>query len=202
MRKLLIYTAAFLYMFLFAQCNSRQEEPVVSNPGFDFRLPLVPVSPYIKPVSVYGEWGYSIPFYTCNLSIKKDGTFSYNSQSCMHYQFCEGTWVRSGQDLILTSFEKYKLKSGDGIPKEKEIPELAYKEVNQESPVKNIIDRSDTALLNYSSITSVKFITGSSIDSTTVYFNNEVYSIHDDVLLQRGNNENAGIIFRMLKSYY
>ena len=56
----------------------------------------------------YGEWDYSFPFYSCELTINVDSTFKFHSQGCMGHSYTEGNWINDGDELILTSYSKYK----------------------------------------------------------------------------------------------
>ena len=71
------------------------------------------------------EWRiYSLGlFFGGELTINKNGTFKYHDQGCTRQSFTAGKWILADQDLILTSYKKYKNKESS-YPKDK--PRIDY----------------------------------------------------------------------------
>src|SRR5215212_6605215 len=57
---------------------------------------------------VCGEWSHSLFMSSSELSIKEDSTFRFHFRGCLGQGYTAGRWVKTGHNLLLTSYDIYK----------------------------------------------------------------------------------------------
>jgi|GEM_PF-4954618 len=161
--------AIFILLILscFTRCKSKNDN------SYTFTPVASPQS--IEPRSFVGIWTYSIPFYSSELSIKKDGTFQFHDHGCTAQSFTEGTWKLTGRYIELTSFAKYK-------PDTTTIPIFS---------ATDYLDIVDTSLSQTKKkrkqhkeyhFTAMKPVAMGPADTSMVYFDKILYGIDKDTL--------------------
>lgn len=101
MPALRIFILTFFALFLLVQCNvnnnSKESKPA---------SPLVPT----KANNYFaGEWKYNNTiWYTSELLLNNNGTFTFHDQGCYGKQFTQGNWTAADDLVVLTSFERFK----------------------------------------------------------------------------------------------
>jgi len=100
---------------LFTQCNNAEETVNTSNP-------LLQRSTSQSANPVEGEWKYSSSiWYSSELSLHSNGTFTFHDQSCIGQRFSQGHWTNSMGIIVLQSLESFRdEKQTDGTDKRKE----------------------------------------------------------------------------------
>src|SRR6476619_1073630 len=88
-----------LSAILILHISSCKEDESTAETYPDFLKVKLP----IHRSSPVGDWGSTIFMYSCRLSIRSNHTFSFVDQSCLGSSFSEGTWSRTGLNILLNS---------------------------------------------------------------------------------------------------
>jgi len=105
------YILAGLIFILLVRCSTNEHEPPAPEVKLNVTpqlLPLATEPDATRHPSLCGLWTYSFPFYSSQLIFRNDGTFSYHNQGCTGQGYTEGRWAQIGNEIVLTSFDKYK----------------------------------------------------------------------------------------------
>lgn len=55
-----------------------------------------------------GKWVYSYSlYYTSEIYISKNGTFTFHDRGCLGHSYANGHWMTRGDTMILTSYDRY-----------------------------------------------------------------------------------------------
>jgi hypothetical protein len=99
-------------LFLLTQCNTKEDNSTVA--------PSIAVTKVDNPL--LGEWKYdNTIWYSSELTLHNDGTFTYHNQSCNGQRFSQGQWTSTNGSLSLTSFNAFKEKEQVAAVKKVEI---------------------------------------------------------------------------------
>jgi hypothetical protein len=94
----------FISSFIFIQCDRVENSTsnvVVFDPQYLFKNERKPLN------SVIGDWQYGFPFYSCQLSLTKEGTFKFSETGCTGTVYTEGAWRMDQKMITLNSFNCY-----------------------------------------------------------------------------------------------
>jgi hypothetical protein len=99
-----IYILTLLILFLLIQCNvnsdNRKESKHLST--------AVPVK---AANYIAGKWKYNYSiWYTSELILNNNGTFTFHDQGCTGQRFSQGRWTNIDDLVVLTSFESFQQK--------------------------------------------------------------------------------------------
>lgn len=101
--------SAFIAIFCLMIHLFSKDNVINLKPTFGLKpLALFATATTVSP-SLVGEWEYSFPFYSSELTINKDSTFRFHERGCMGHGYSEGKWTFSANRLTLLSDEKYKI---------------------------------------------------------------------------------------------
>jgi hypothetical protein len=160
-----------LFRVVFLQC-SQPEKPVENIRSDSPEL--------ISPNPLFATWEYSFPFYSSELIIDSNGTFKFYNGSCLGKGYSEGTWIRIGQELVLTSYDRYKK------PRTVPTSTVVYTPVqNKKAKTKQIKSSKDPFTFDMSEYSSEYSITtGYWPDTANLYFDHSRYRIGENVLVE------------------
>ena len=98
------FISASLGLFLLTQCNTK----TVSDSDAKF---LSLSTKTLSANSLTGEWKYNNTiWYSSELSLQDNGTFTFHDQGCYGQKFSQGQWTNNNGIIILTSFDSFKQK--------------------------------------------------------------------------------------------
>jgi hypothetical protein len=137
-----------------------------------------------------GEWYYSFPFYSSELTLNPDGSFKFHNQGCAGHGYTEGRWKDNEGELILTSYSKYNQEVRPSDMKAQITPiELTHKN----SKLKNIYTI-DSSSFNV----TVSF---KKSDTSNIYFRTKKFRISQGALIDIDENgKETDAIYRSSKS--
>jgi len=172
-------------MALLTQCKHKADDH--ANAGFKIEpvkyriLSSTSFYPQQHATSYVGEWSYDFPFYSSELTIDNDGTFKFHDQGCTGHGYSEGKWTKYGSAILLTSFKKYSVNES---PRMIEVPSHR----NSSSPKhKKAPGKTEFAIDSslFDETVTYRFL-GS--DTTSVYFDNVLMILENDILYQLDKN--------------
>ena len=105
------YISAGLIFILLAQCSTNKQEPLTPVIKLNITpelLPLAAEPDATRHPALCGLWMNSIFMYSRALRFHNDGTFSFYDRGCTGKEYTEGRWEQIGNEVALTSFDKYK----------------------------------------------------------------------------------------------
>jgi hypothetical protein len=130
------YILPGLIFIVLVQCGTNEPErqtPQVKLTITPELLPLKTEQNATRHPSLCGLWTYGIFMYSRTLKLYNDGTFSFFDQGCLGKGYSEGKWSQIDNEVILTSFDKYKQEQ-----KPVEVTESKPVEITEAKPVKTI----------------------------------------------------------------
>jgi hypothetical protein len=142
-----------LALLFITQCKNKQ----------DIKTPLL------------GEWIYTNTiWYTSELTLQKDGIFTFHGQGCLGHKFSQGRWANNNGIIQLTSFDSFKQKEDAElkIPEEVVVEKKAKHKLNNAKMEFNFVDLKD----------STQVIWPAPHDTVLVYFNNIQLQLKNDTL--------------------
>ncbi len=159
-----ILSASLLY-FLSACSEKKQEIQLQSQE---------PKHNPAKDLNIYGKWTHSFPFYTSELTVWDNGTFSFFTQGCLGKSYSRGTWELYGADIICTSFDNYEEHKESIITTITEDPPF---------PKKKSVKWKKSKLKYEANFVMLKMSAGFNFpDTFNNYLNHERFRIKDDML--------------------
>lgn len=91
-----MYRSALIFFFVVLSFSCAQQPEDTQLP------PNILVSPFV------GTWKYGFPFYSSELRINEDHTFSCFDRGCTACCYTRGKWSMQGSKMILNSLDEYK----------------------------------------------------------------------------------------------
>lgn len=96
------YMMTLFGLFFLTQCNTKEDNPTFAP---TIALTKVDNNPLV------GEWKYaSTIWYSSELILHDNRTFTYHDQGCYGQRFSQGQWTRANGSISLTSFDTFKEK--------------------------------------------------------------------------------------------
>ncbi|WP_153801113.1 hypothetical protein [Foetidibacter luteolus] len=154
---------------------------------FNVARPNVLFPSVTRPLSLQGVWEFSVPFYGRELTVKENGKFTYYDRGCMAQSYSEGNWEKSGNDLLLTSLEKYR--PADSKPVFLEMADYSTpEETGYDTCESTSLDTASYHFKELVTYTPVKFyVKNSSIkmwpDTAYVFFDKSLFRLVGDSLV-------------------
>jgi hypothetical protein len=168
MMTFLDFIKAFFAVLLLTQCNSKVNNTTVA--------PLIAVTQ--NDNALVGEWKYNNTiWYSSELTLDKDGTFTYHDQSCTGQRFSKGEWRGENGSVLITSFDNFKEK---GVVDPKKTPQLAQGGKPKKGKAKY-------TFTGFTDTTSIKFPT--STDTVRIYLSNIQLQLRNDTLVCVSSNK-------------
>jgi hypothetical protein len=157
-----------LYSVVFFQC--RHSENAIENIYSDY-------SESVHLNRLYRTWQYGFPFYSSELTIDSNGTFAFHNQGCTGHGYSEGTWIRIGQELVLTSYGRYKEQRR--LTTSTVVSTLVKNKKQKKKRIKSGEEIFTIDIPEYTTTTSFNWP-----DTSNVYFDHRRYRIGGDVLIE------------------
>jgi len=163
---------ALFGLFLLTQCNTKENNPTVA--------PSIAVRNVDNPL--VGEWKYNNTiWYSSELTLHNDGTFTYHDQTCNGQRFSQGQWKSENGSIALTSFDTFKQKEVIEPTKTVEV-------TGQQKPKHKLKKgQVEYSFVGFKEMTIPSF--SSANDTVRVYLNDIQLQLRHDTLYCVGSNK-------------
>lgn len=171
MPALRIFILTFFALFLLVQCNVNNNSKESKSASL-----LVPAKAHNH---IAGEWKYNNTiWYTSELLLNNNGTFTFHDQGCYGQQFTQGNWTTTDGLIFLTSFESFK---------QKEQVDSANTTIQSNVKRRGKTGKVEYIFTGFKNQNAIHF-TGPN-DTLRVFFNNIQLQLRNDTLYCVGSNK-------------
>jgi hypothetical protein len=168
------FISALVGLILLTQCKSKEYG--------DGRTRVTPTAIVTKHKNrLIGEWRYNLTFYSSELTLQDDGTFTFHDEGCLGQKFSHGQWINTDDLIFLTSFDDFKQKEQiKDIEPFKVIAQLKPKHKLKKGPV-------EYSFVGFKEISAPAF--PGPHDTVRVYLDRVQLQLRNDTLYCVGSNK-------------